>query len=566
MHDRNALNSFPFKRLRTALIATEGGASSTLLLTTCHFIHKSCICHTSEKSPVTPIIATDPRIPSRKSFPCHTYDPLTPSLISFLATRVARGHSSNQSLDGPLATSCIAPRHLHRTSVESSCSAGEPLAHNSISGPSPVYEDYTRCIHCGLCLNACPTYRLWNLEADSPRGRIRQMFHVFENELNGQAQPEARISERFVDHIDKCLDCRACETACPSGVEYGKLIEHARARIERGYERSWFAHVARNFFFRDFLSASHFIEDAARVFRFYQRSGMQAVARGIGILKLFGLAERDRLLPQIDDEFFFNRFGSTFAPTGPRRARVAFFAGCIANVTFSELNEATIRVLTANGCEVVVPKEQSCCGALSAHAGFRDAAREFARKNLEAFRLDDFDAIVSNAAGCGSTLKEYDHLFSGREPEYAQAQAFAAKTRDVTEFLADLGLTARFHPVRHRVTYQDSCHLLHGQKIREAPRKLLRAIPNLDFVELPFSEICCGSAGTYNVTQPEASMQLLAEKMRHAQSTGAQTIATANPGCILQLRAGVALHHTNQNVLHVVELLDRALAGGGLSR
>jgi len=387
------------------------------------------------------------------------------------------------------------------------------------------------------------------------------MFRVFQGESSGQSQPEACISQGFVNHINKCLDCRACETACPSGVEYGKLVEHARARIERSYERSWIAQVARNFFFRDFLSASHFIEDAARVFRLYQRSGIQAVARGIGILKLFGLAERDRLLPQIDGDFFFNRFGSTFAPVGPRRARVAFFAGCIANVTFSRLNEATIRVLTANGCEVVVPKEQSCCGALSAHAGFRDAARGFARKNLEAFQLHDFDAIVTNAAGCGSTMKEYDHLFSTHELEHAQARAFAAKTRDVAEFLADLGLTAKLGPLRLRVTYQDSCHLLHGQKIREAPRKLLRGIPDLDFVELPHSEICCGSAGTYNVTQTETSLQLLAEKMRHAQSTGAETIATANPGCILQLRAGVTLHHLNQNVLHVVELLDRAISG-----
>ncbi|HVH72556.1 MAG TPA: (Fe-S)-binding protein [Candidatus Dormibacteraeota bacterium] len=428
-----------------------------------------------------------------------------------------------------------------------------------IPGPAPVYEDYTRCIHCGLCLNACPTYRLWNLEADSPRGRIHQMFHVFQDELAGQKQLEARISDGFVDHIAKCLDCRACETACPSGVEYGKLIEHARARIERAYERSWFVRAARNFFFQEFFSAPHFIEDAARLLRLYQRSGLQAIARGIGILKLLGLSDRERLLPRIDDEFFFGRFGSTFAPMGPHRARVAFFAGCIANVTFSELNEATVRVLTANGCEVVVPREQSCCGALSAHSGFREAARELARKNIAAFKLKDFDAIVTNAAGCGSTLKEYGHLFSADEPEYAGASAFAAKTRDVTEFLASLGFTARLHPLRHRVTYQDSCHLLHGQKIREAPRTLLHAVPNLDLVELPYSEICCGSAGIYNVTQTEASLELLAEKMRNALSTGAETIVTANPGCMLQLRAGAALHHTNQNVLHVVELLDRAL-------
>src|SRR5712671_726612 len=420
-----------------------------------------------------------------------------------------------------------------------------------IPGPAPVYEDYARCIHCGLCLNACPTYRLWNLEADSPRGRIHQMIHV---ELGNFP-----ITDSFVDHIDKCLDCRACETACPSGVEYGKLVEYARARIERGYERSSLARIVRNYVFRDLLPSPLHLADAARLLRLYQRSGLQAIARGIGILKLLGIAERERLLPRIDDDFFFSRFGQTFPAAGPRRARVAFFAGCVANVTFSQLNEATVRVLTANGCEVVVPKDQLCCGALAAHAGFRDAARELARNNLSAFLREDFDAIITNSAGCGSTLKEYDHLFSADEKEHSRAREFAAKTRDVTEFLAGLGLTAKMKPLPLRVTYQDSCHLLHGQKIREAPRALLRAIPNLDFVELPGSAICCGSAGIYNVTQTEASLQLLAEKMRHAQSTRAQTIVTANPGCLLQLRAGAAIHRTNQEVLHVIELLDRSM-------
>ena len=420
-----------------------------------------------------------------------------------------------------------------------------------IPGPIPIYEDYARCVHCGLCLNACPTYRLWNLEADSPRGRIHQMIQV---ELHQQP-----ITDSFVDHIDKCLDCRACETACPSGVEYRKLVEHARARIERDYLRSWFGRTARNFVFRHFLSEPHRLIDAAYVLRFYQRSGLQAIARGIGVLKLLGLAERERFLPRIDDDFFYRHLGSTFPAAGPRRTRIAFFAGCIANVTFSRLNEATIRVLTANGCEVVVPKDQLCCGALAAHAGVRDAARELARHNLSAFLREDFDAIITNSAGCGSTLKEYDHLFSSDEPEHIQARAFAAKTRDITEFLAALGLTAKMKPLPLRVTYQDSCHLLHGQKIREAPRALLRAVPNLDFVELPDSEICCGSAGVYNVTQTETSLDLLAEKMRHAQSTRAQTIVTANPGCLLQLRAGADIHRTNQEVLHVVELLDRSM-------
>jgi glycolate oxidase iron-sulfur subunit len=391
---------------------------------------------------------------------------------------------------------------------------------------------------------------MWNLEADSPRGRIHQMIHVAL-----EAQP---ITNSFVDHIDKCLDCRACETACPSGVEYGKLVEHARAQIEQNYHRPFFAKLARNFFFRKLLPNPGSIATAARLLRFYQCSGLQSLARASGLLKMLGLSEPEALLPPIDEHFFFTQLGRTFPAVGPRRARVAFFAGCIANVTFSRLNEATIRVLAQNGCEVVVPGAQGCCGALAAHAGVRDTARDLARKNFSAFALEDFDAIVTNAAGCGSTLKEYDHLFAQDESEHAAARSFTAKVRDVTEFLAALGLTAKLKPLPIRVTYQDSCHLLHGQKVREAPRQLLREIPALEFVELPYSEICCGSAGIYNVTQTGASLELLAGKMHHAQSTRAQTIVTANPGCLLQLRAGVTIHQTKQEVLHVIELLDRA--------
>jgi glycolate oxidase iron-sulfur subunit len=428
-----------------------------------------------------------------------------------------------------------------------------------IPGLTPVYEDYARCVHCGLCLNACPTYRLWNLEADSPRGRIQQMIHVAQSDLPGNVHDELPITDSFVDHINKCLDCRACETACPSGVEYGKLVEFARARIERDYQRPFFTRLARNFVFHRLLPHPQRIAVAARLLRFYQRSGLQFLARTTGILKLLGLAEREQLLPRIDDSFFFDRLGQTFPAVGPRRARVAFFAGCVANVTFSQLNEATIRVLAANGCEVVVPDGQLCCGALAAHAGVREAARDLARKNIAAFLGKHFDAILTNAAGCGSTLKEYDHLFSPDEEAFTPARAFSEKVRDVTEFLAALGLSVPLKSLPLRVTYQDSCHLLHGQKVREAPRTLLRAIPNLEFVELPYSEICCGSAGIYNVTQTKASLELLADKMRHAESTRAQTIVTANPGCLLQLRAGAQIHHTHQDVLHVIELLDRAM-------
>ena len=421
-----------------------------------------------------------------------------------------------------------------------------------IPGLVPAYEDYMRCVHCGLCLNHCPTYRLWQLEADSPRGRIRQMILVNEGQLP--------MSSVFVGHIDKCLDCRACETACPSGVEYGKLVEYARARIERDYRRPWSSRLLRSLALTRILPSPARIATTAKAIRFYQRSGLQKLARGSGILRLLRLAKRESLLPRIDDEFFYDQLGKTFPAMGERRARVALFAGCVANVAFSRLHEATIRVLTANGCEVVVPDRQFCCGALAAHAGVRETARELARRNLAAFAGGGFDAIVTNAAGCGSTMKEYERLFSANEPEREKAVAFQSQVRDVTEFLAHLGLSARLRQMAVRVTYQDSCHLLHGQKVREAPRRLLRAIPGLDFVELPYGDLCCGSAGIYNLTETEPSLELLEEKMKNAKSTGARVIVTANPGCSLQMRAGVQLHKTGQEVWHVVEILDRALS------
>jgi glycolate oxidase iron-sulfur subunit len=461
-----------------------------------------------------------------------------------------------------------------------------------VPGQNPSYEDFARCVHCGLCLNACPTYRLWNLEADSPRGRIHQMIHVAQTDLanvgSEHAQPsntppvaattsdaplaktppianataQAIITKSFVDHIDKCLDCRACETACPSVVEYGKLVEHARALIERDYKRPILSRIARNLTFRQLLPYSDRIATIARLLWLYQRSGLQRIARFTGVLELFGLADREQLLPAIETPFFFKELGRTFPAVGERRARVAFFAGCVAQVTFARLNDATIRVLTANGCEVVVPKDQLCCGALAAHAGVRDAARDLARKNLVAFAEDSFDAIITNAAGCGSTLKEYDHLFSSTEPEYQQAVAFRNKVKDVTEFLATLGLTAPLRPLKPlflRVTYQDSCHLLHGQKVRNAPRDLLRSIPGLELVELPHSDICCGSAGVYNVTQTKTSLALLDDKMKNIAVVKPEVIVTANPGCLLQLRAGVKRQNAKQEVMHVVELLDRSM-------
>ena len=432
-------------------------------------------------------------------------------------------------------------------------SAAPAHRQSGFHGPDrPKDVDYLHCIHCGLCLNHCPTYRLWGLEADSPRGRIRQMVLVDEGRLP--------LGDSFVRHIDQCLDCRACETACPAGVEYGKLVEGARAQIEQNYRRPLGSRIARSLVYRHLLPYPRRIAGVARLARFYQRSSLRSVARASGLLRLFGLAEREKLMPLIEPEFFFGRLGETFAAQGQRRARVALFAGCISQVSFAALHEATIRVLTANGCEVVVPAGQLCCGALAAHAGVRDVARELARVNLDVFLRENFDAVITNAAGCGSTLKEYDQLFAEDDPAQTKAHEFRGKMRDVTEFLDSLGMTAPLRELRLRVTYQDSCHLAHGQKIREAPRRLIRAVPGVELTEMRLSDNCCGSAGVYNVTQTQTSLELLAEKMHCAAETRAEAIVTANPGCLLQMRAGSELHGTGQQVLHVMELLDRAFA------
>src|SRR6202522_1876092 len=311
---------------------------------------------------------------------------------------------------------------------------------------NPEYADYSRCVHCGLCANNCPTYRLWGQEADSPRGRIRQMALVDQGRLE--------IGETFVTHIDRCLNCRNCETVCPSGVEYGKILELARAQIEQKYKRPFTSRLIRDFVYRRLLPRPRRIAAAARFMRFYQTSGVASLARATGILRLLGLQDREGLLPKIDSNFFFTDLGKTFQAKGPQRARVALIAGCVAQVTFSDLNRATIRVLQANGCEVVVPAEQICCGALAAHAGVREVARDLAQRNFSAFDPDDFDAIINNASGCGSMLKEYPLLFTADPDQEARAKKFSAKVRDVNEFLAELGLSAPLKSVAARVTDQ----------------------------------------------------------------------------------------------------------------
>jgi len=391
---------------------------------------------------------------------------------------------------------------------------------------------------------------------DSPRGRIYQMIQVERGRLP--------LGESFVRHIDLCLDCRACETACPSGVEYGKLVEVARGQIEKYYKRPPLTALLRKLFFYELLPYRQRLEMAGKILRFYQRSGLERLVLASRLLKLlpWSLDRVAGLAPRMEKPFFTERLGTVVPAVGTRRYRVAFFAGCIANLSFARLNDATLRVLAKNGCEVVIPAEQGCCGALHVHAGIRDLARELAKRNIRAFLADGFDAVITNAAGCGSVLKEYPLLFQEDDRDYFEpAQAFSGKLRDVTEFLAGIDFNKEFAVTRVRATYQDSCHLGHAQRIRSAPRKLLAAVPGLELIELKESEICCGSAGIYNVVHNDLAEKLLQNKMRRIEETKAELILTANPGCLLQLRAGVSRAGGERRGLHVVELLDEAYRG-----
>jgi glycolate oxidase iron-sulfur subunit len=414
----------------------------------------------------------------------------------------------------------------------------------------PAQADLDKCVHCGLCLNACPTYRELGIEMDSPRGRIYQM---------NQVASGAPITESYIHHLDLCLACRGCETACPSGVPYGRLIEDAREQIRAQETPSRLTRLVRSVVFQRLLPSRTNLQIAGALLYLYQVSGLQRLVRLTGVLKLFGnLSNLEALTPSAEAPFFYSKIGKTFPALGERRYRVGFLAGCIANVAFARLNEATVRVLQRNGCEVVIPAAQNCCGALHLHSGLAEQARALARTNIDVFLAEDFDALITNAAGCGSTLKEYDHLLHS-DPAYRdRALKFKEKMKDITEFLAAIELNPAMAPIDAIATYQDSCHLAHGQKIRAAPRKLLKAIPGLRFREMPMADLCCGSAGIYNVVQNEMADQILRRKMEFVATTKASLIVTANPGCMLQLAAGARLHGSGQRVAHVVEVLDQA--------
>lgn len=412
----------------------------------------------------------------------------------------------------------------------------------SLPGPTmPWIPEIDTCIHCGLCLQQCPTYRVTHLEAESPRGRIYLVKAASEGRLE--------MTPSVAGHLYLCLMCRACETACPSGVQYGRIAEAAREVL--GPPGPPAARAITRFALRHLMPHPGRLRFAARLIRFFQRSGLAALASRVSPLSL---RRRVALLPQVSAHFYAAE-AEVLPAIGERRARVAFLSGCAMSLFLAEINEATVRVLRRNGCDVVIPKGQACCGALNTHNGEAGSARAMARRNIDAFPAD-IDAIVTNAAGCGAAMKEYGHLLKDDAAYAGRAVRFAALVRDTGEFLAGLGL--RRTPKSHQiiVTYQDPCHLAHGQRVRAEPRALLRAIPGLDLKEMEGSDRCCGSAGIYNVLQPEMAETLLREKMEAIRATGAPVVVAPNPGCMMQLRYGAKQFDVPVRVMHLMDLLD----------
>jgi glycolate oxidase iron-sulfur subunit len=443
----------------------------------------------------------------------------------------------------------------------------------AFKGDAPSYNDMTRCIHCGLCLNQCPTYRETGNEAESPRGRLYLMRAFAEGKIEA-------TSEGLNQHLDSCLQCRACETACPSGVKYGMLAEYTITEIKKQKEAvippTRTEKMLKWLIFRQLFPYPKRLRLFGLATRLYQKTPLQTVTRKFGILKslpfrklgLARMADLEQMLPPISDPIFTPPETGLIPAKTEQKYRVALFSGCIMSLAFAKVNEATVRVLTRNNCEVVVPKSQICCGALHLHNGDRDYAKEMAKRNIEAFeeaeQTGEFDAIIINAAGCGSTLKEYGELLKNEPEYYARAVVFDHKVKDITEFLASIDLNTNFGKLDLKVTYQDACHLIHGQKISQQPRKLIKSIPGVEFIEMRNSDKCCGSAGIYNVTNYDMSMQILDHKMDYVKATNANCILTANPGCQIQLQVGVERSGMQKSraqqveVKHIVEILDEA--------
>lgn len=462
---------------------------------------------------------------------------------------------SAATADGAAGDLVATPRGTHATG-----GPGDVLGVVAPTPGEPAFDDHhpprldliSDCVHCGFCLPSCPTYVLWGEEMDSPRGRI----YLMKQGLDGEP-----MTDSMGRHIDRCLGCMACVTACPSGVQYDRLIEDTRQQVERRHPRSARDRALRAAIFRLFPYPKR-LRLLRGPLRAYQASGLQRLVRRSGLLSRLAptLATLESLAPRLKRAAA--RPPERVPAYGEKRATVGMLTGCVQSAFFPDVNAATARILAAEGCEVVIlPDKQGCCGALSVHNGREAEAQRFARALIDTFERAGIDYFVVNAAGCGSSLKEYDELLRD-DPAYAErAAAFAAKVRDLSEVLVDLGPVARRHALPVTVAYHDACHLAHGQGVRAQPRQLLRGIPGLEVREIADGEICCGSAGIWNVLNPEPAAQLGERKARDVLATGAQLLVTANPGCLMQVAASVQRIGGSIALAHTAQVLDASIRG-----
>ena len=417
-------------------------------------------------------------------------------------------------------------------------SAGRALSQMARVVPNPA--DLSQCVHCGLCLPNCPTYLITGYEAESPRGRI----HLIQSLNEGRIAPNAAYRE----HLELCLVCRNCESVCPSGVHFGRIMEAGRAQLYQQTELPWHERAFRRLAFKELLPHQTRLRVLFGMLLIYQRSGLRRIVQK-ALPK--AMKDLDALLPTLGKPFVPR--WEVYPAFGQVRYRVGLFIGCVMPLVYGPVHEATLRVLRHNGCEVHMPRNQVCCGALNVHGGDREISAQLARQNMREFLGRGLDAIVVNSAGCGSTMKNYGDVVGGSD-----AEQFARLTQDVTEFLASIDLEQPRRTVKRTVTLQESCHLVHAQRIREAPRQLLAMLPGVTLRDMARPELCCGSAGLYMLTQPAMASRLLDDKMRDVASTGATTVVTANPGCMMQLQRGLHRAGLNGEVKHIVELLDEA--------
>ena len=420
------------------------------------------------------------------------------------------------------------------------------------NGPdAPQESELYKCVHCGFCLQACPTYVETGLEAESPRGRIALMKAVNEGRIG--------ITDSVMRHWDLCIQCRACEVACPSGVPYGNLIEATMQQVADRREPSFINDKIESLALKRLLPNQGLLSMVVGSMRLYQRLGVQKAMRKSGLLKLLpgNMGELEESLPQLPSEVFKAR-GQHYRAKGDVKARVALLSGCVMPLIHGPEMNAVVRVLTRNGCDVVVPKAQVCCGAINSHVGDLETARELARENVDAFLAEDVDYVAIASAGCGARMKEYDHLLKDDSAYAEKAKELSAKVRDIHELLADLPIEAPKGHLPYRVTYQDSCHLLNAQRVSAAPRQLLHSIPGIEFAELSNADKCCGAGGTYTITERDFSMRILDTKMRTVRDTKANVIATANPGCLMQLQYGAQRDGMDVQVKYVTDLLDES--------